>query len=143
MTDEQPHDERSIEEIKRGARERARFLQRKTDLTEREALAFAFAKLGFSPAGVATRTGFGQGSVERYLERVAVAYGHETAYQPAFVERDDDVEPVTEDEVMSYHERTKRWWLSAAADHPDMAPEWARDRLGIDDTEAANNGRKR
>ena len=129
--------------LAREARERGRFLQRKADLTEREARAVAWKKLGFSASGISKKTGFSEGTVKIYLERATVAYGYDTIYRPANVERDAPLEPVTEDEIMSLHERTRRWWLSAAADHPDMAPDWALDRLGIGNTEAAKNGGQR
>ena len=58
----------AADELAREALERARFLQRKTDLTEREARAVAYTKLGFSPNGVAKRIGSSEGTVKTYLE---------------------------------------------------------------------------
>jgi DNA-binding CsgD family transcriptional regulator len=113
----------------REARERGRYIERTTDLNEREARTAAYSKLGFSASGVSKRTGYSEGTIKTYLERVAVAYGFDTAYTPTLGNRDDDLNPVTEDEVMALPDETRQWWLSTAADHPDIAPDWAHDLL--------------
>jgi hypothetical protein len=135
MTD----DDRNIE---REARERGWYLERTSNLTDREAHTVAYSELGFSASGTANRTGYGEGSIERYLERAAVKYGHEAIVPKTADERDGELVEVTREEVFEYPEGTREWWLATAADHPDMAPDWARERLGLD-TEAARNGRGR
>jgi len=126
----------------REARERGRYLDATTDLTEREAHTVAYSEMGFSASGTANRTGYAEGSIERYLERTAVKYGHEAIVPKTADERDGTLVEVTREEVFEYPEGTREWWLSTAADHPDMAPDWARERLGLD-TETARNGRGR
>jgi hypothetical protein len=112
----------------REARERSRYLDATTDLAEREALTIAYSELGYSDSGIATRTGFAEGSVSRYRQRAAIRYGREAIEPKPRDERGQaDLAAVSKDEVMAYPRRTRKWWLDVASKHPDIAPAWALD----------------
>ena len=112
--------------IDREARARGRLLSATSNVTPREARAVAFAELGFSASGTADRAEQAEGTVKRYWNRAAVQYGHEAIVPKPAAERGETrLEPITEDEVMAYPRRTRQWWLATAADHHDMAPDWA------------------
>jgi hypothetical protein len=115
--------------LEREARERGRYLERTTDLTEREAHTVAYSELGFSASGTANRTGYGEGSIERYLERAAAQYGHEAIVPKTADERDGKLVEVTHEEVLAYPEGTREWWIEAARDHREWAPDWGQDLL--------------
>jgi hypothetical protein len=119
-------DDRNIE---REARERGRYLERTSDLTEREAHTVAYSELGFSASGTSNRTGYGESSIERYLERTAAQYGHSAIVPKLADERDGKLVEVTREDVYAYPEGTREWWINAAREHRDAAPEWASDLL--------------
>jgi hypothetical protein len=113
----------------REARERGWYLERTTDLTEREAHTVAYSELGFSASGTANRTGYSEGSIERYLERAAVQYGHEAIVPKTADDRDGKLVEVTREEVLAYPEGTREWWVDAAREHRECAPDWAHDLI--------------
>jgi hypothetical protein len=115
--------------LEREARERGRYLERTSDLTEREAHTVAYSELGFSASGTSNRTGYGEGSIERYLERAAVQYGHEAIVPKLADERDGKLVEVTREDVFDLSQGTREWWISVARDHRAVAPDWATDLL--------------
>lgn len=115
--------------LEREARERGRYLKRTSDLTEREAHTVAYSELGFSTSGTAKRTGYGKGSIERDLERAAVKYGHEAIEPKPDDERDGRLDEVTREDVFEYPEGTREWWVDAAREHRERAPDWAHDLI--------------
>ena len=115
--------------LEREARERGWYLERTTDLTEREAHTVAYSELGFSASGTANRTGYGEGSIERYLERAAVQYGHEAIVPKLADERDGKLAEVTREDVLAYPEGTRKWWVDTAREHRERAPDWGHDLI--------------
>jgi hypothetical protein len=115
--------------LEREARERGRYLERTSDLTDREAHTVAYSELGFSASGTSNRTGYGEGSIERYLERAAVKYGHEAIVPKLPDERDGKLVEVTREDVLAYPEGTRTWWVDAAREHRERAPDWAHDLI--------------
>lgn len=65
----------------RQAAERAKFLSRTADISDREALAVAYREMGYSDAGIAECIDSTRGTVRNYLDAVADEYGV-TAVQP-------------------------------------------------------------
>jgi hypothetical protein len=114
------------EQTGREARERGRFLARTTDLSDQQARAVAYAELGYSPTGIASRIDSTSSTVKRYLERAAIQYGFDTIYHPKPV---DDrgrtkLEPITHEDVLALAPRTREWWVETAEKHEDAAPSW-------------------
>jgi hypothetical protein len=115
--------------LDREARERGRYLDATTDLAKREAHTVAYSELGFSTSGTADRTEYGEGSIERYLERAAVKYGHEAIVPKTADDRDKELVEVTREDVFEYPEGTREWWVDAAREHRERAPDWAHDLI--------------
>jgi predicted transcriptional regulator len=63
----------------RFATQRGRLLARTTDLREKEALAVAYAELGYSINGVSKNIDASESTVKEYLEKATALYGMEIA----------------------------------------------------------------
>jgi hypothetical protein len=108
--------------VDRRAEERARFLDRTTDLDRREALALAHSELGASRYGAADEIDATPGTVETYLDRATARYG------PAVVVRhappvDADLKLVDDGDVLAWTELEREAWLDAAREHRDLVPD--------------------
>jgi hypothetical protein len=82
----------------RAAEERARYLDRTTDLKRRKCLAVAYAELGYSDAGIAGAIDSTKATVTKYLDEVADRYGAEAVY-PKMPDDRGDLVPVDEAEL--------------------------------------------
>jgi len=111
----------------RAAEERARYLDRTTALSRREALALAYSERGFSTHGIAEEIDATAGTVSRYLDRATARFG------PAVVLRHApdaiDPEPVTAEEIVEWSDHYRSWWSDAARDHRDILPSGVRHLL--------------
>jgi len=61
--------------LDRQAADRAEFLARTSDISEREAEAVAYSEMGFASSGIATQMESTRGTVRNYLDSVADQYG--------------------------------------------------------------------
>jgi len=111
--------------VNRNARERGRYLARTSELTDREARVLAYSELGFSASGIAKRTGHTTGTVERYLERIAVRYGHGAIEPRREDEREGRPDEARREEILGLSQQSRQWWLDAVNDHREIAPAWA------------------
>lgn len=107
------------------AHERARYLERTTDLRAAEADAVAYAELGYSSSGIAKQIDSTVSTVRGYLARTVAGYGPEAVHARATgdVETDRDLAPVNADALEAWPEHYVDAWLDAVASHPDRAPE--------------------
>jgi len=80
----------------RAAVERARYLDRTTDLDRDHARAVALAELGYSDAGVARRLGVAEATATKWLDDVADRYGA-SAVHPKCADERDDLRPTNTD----------------------------------------------
>jgi transposase len=115
--------------IDREASERERFLQRKDGLSARRAEAVAYAELGYSPGGIAKRIDSTEGTVDNYLDQIAVQYGPEAIEAKTADRRDGGLAEVTREGLFEYSDETREWWIKLARKHRDRAPDWAHDLL--------------
>ena len=115
--------------IEREARERGRFLQRKNGLSDRRALTVAYAELGYSPSGIAKRIDSTEGTVDNYLDQIAVQYGPAAIEVKTADRRDGGLAEVTREGLFEYSDETREWWLDLARKHRDLAPDWSQDLI--------------
>ena len=108
----------------REALQRARYLERTTDLNEKEALAVAYRELGYSSAGASKREHLDatEGTVKNYCDRAAVIYGYEAVMAKQPDER-GDLEPLSREEIENAPPHIRTEWLEAADDYPDRIPD--------------------
>lgn len=116
-------------DLAREARERGRFLDATSELSEREALTVAWSELGFSDSGIATRIGNSEGTVKTHREKAAVRYGHAAIESKVTNERENRLVEVTREDIFAYPEGTREWWIGVARDNRDIAPECARNLI--------------
>jgi hypothetical protein len=88
------------DDFDRRAAERARYLDRTTDLDRDHARAVALAERGYSDHGIASVLDVTPGTVTGWLDDVAARYGAEAVY-PKVADDRGDLEAVGEDEVMA------------------------------------------
>lgn len=111
-------DKRSSERV---ATERASFLERTTDLTDREALALGYREQGYSSSAIARFMDSTKQTIKRYMDRIVVQYGLE-AIETKPPDDHGDLEPVTVQRLGQLSDAVLEQWLEAAADHPDQVP---------------------
>jgi hypothetical protein len=113
--------------VDRRAEERARYLDRTTDLDRREALAVAYSERGFSTYGIASEIDATRGTVSTYLDRATARYGPKAVLQHA--PDLDDLEPVDAATVAGWDDELREWWADTAREHPDVVPSDAEENL--------------
>jgi DNA-binding CsgD family transcriptional regulator len=116
--------EHNREPVERRASERAAYLKRTTNLTDREAEALAYSELGFSYRGVAKRIDSTASTVQTYLERAAATYGPHVAGSRTHFEVDIDLEPVEPGDTGLWMRDTQERWFALVERYPDRAPDW-------------------
>jgi len=106
------------------AHERARYLEATTDLRAAEADAVAYAELGYSTSGIADHIDRGASTVSTYLERAIAAYGPAAVHarRPSALATDDDLTPVTDEDVLEWPPHYREVWCDAVDRHPERAP---------------------
>lgn len=111
----------------RDALERARYLERTTDLQRKEALTVAYRELGYNSAGAAKREHLDttEATVQTYCERIAVRYGYEAVMGKPPAER-GDLEPLSREDLEDAPRHVRREWREAADAHPERVPDHLR-----------------
>jgi DNA-binding CsgD family transcriptional regulator len=109
----------------RQAVERARYLNRTTDLRRRVCETIAYAERGYSSAGIAKKIDATEGTVSNYLDRAVAHLGPEAVFPRAEADR-GDLNAVARGEVAEWPAHYRDMFVEAAADHPDVAPSGAR-----------------
>jgi hypothetical protein len=109
----------------RAAVERARYLDRTTDLRRRVCEAIAYAELGYSSGGIADRIDATEGTARKYLSRAIAHLGPEATFARAKDDR-GKLQPVTKGDVYQWPDHYRSVYADAANDHPDVAPSGAR-----------------
>jgi len=107
------------------ANERARYIEATTELREPEADAVAYSELGFSHAGIAKKIDATPSTVGDYLQRAIAQYGPEAAHARAQLQRDRDLDVVTDEQIAQWPPHYREVWRDAVESHPDRAPDAA------------------
>ena len=110
----------------RFATQRGRLLSRTTSLRENEALAVAYAELGYSVNGISKNIGTSASPVKEYLEKAMALYGMEMTLT---IDPDEEL-PTYEQVEPGYHrtlsEAERREWVKLVDRYSSKLPqEWA------------------
>ncbi|AGB17388.1 DNA-binding protein with HTH domain [Halovivax ruber XH-70] len=114
------------------AKHLAAYFARTTDLTENEAETAAWKQFSGSASWVAKQTDTSQGTVESHCDRIAAQYGL-FAIHPSNPDDGEmiDLEDPTPEEIDELGPDVRDSWFDLVEDHPDVAPEWAVEKLGL------------
>jgi len=114
------------------AKHLAAYFARTTDLTENEAETAAWKQFSASASWVAKQTDTSQGTVESHCDRIAAQYGL-FAIHPTDLDDGEmvDLEEPTPEDIDDLGSDVRENWFELVEHHPDVAPEWAVERLGV------------
>lgn len=134
----------------RWATERARYLERTTDLRKKEALALAYSELGYSRSAIADeeRLDSTKSTVKGWHERIGAQYGIHAlnAKNPDDLEVQASLSEVTLEEVESYPRGIREDWYEMAARNIEVVPDsedgttWIYSKLQFDSERVEYDG---
>jgi DNA-binding CsgD family transcriptional regulator len=105
----------------RAVKQRARYLDRTSDLRRREALALAWRERGWSLGGIAKQIDASEGTVAEYMDRVTARYGVRATFTKTADER-NDLETVDAEAVAGWPQHFQARWLKCAREHRGLVP---------------------
>lgn len=105
----------------RRATKRARYLEKATDLTERQAHALAYREMGYSHSAIAREIGSTKGTVATWMRRTVAQYGLSTVETKTTEERGGITE-VTPDELTALPGPVREQYLEHARRAPEYIP---------------------
>ena len=126
-TDNRPHSDSTTNrhDDSRIVRERARYIEATTDLSDSEAQTLAWSEAGYSHSGIAKKVRSTEATVAERLDRIAARYGIEAVLAKQPDERGQTpLSPATPDEIAAFPRPTRAEWRELAEQYPERAPEW-------------------